>query len=42
MDYTPGGGEVRDPWYSDRFDIAFDDIHAGCAALLRALLADEA
>ena len=37
MDYTDRGGDVSDPWYSDRFDVAFDDIYEGCRALLRAL-----
>ena len=27
-------GDVADPWYSGRFDIAYDDISAGCAGLL--------
>ena len=39
MDYTPRGGDVADPWYSDRFDIAYRDIHEGCEALLKELLA---
>ncbi len=34
MDYTGRGGDVSDPWYSDRFDIAFDDISEGCECLL--------
>ena len=34
MDYTGRGGDVSDPWYSDRFDVAFDDICEGCRALL--------
>lgn len=34
MDHTSHGGDVADPWYSDRFDIAFDDIYKGCQALL--------
>ena len=38
MDYTVRGGEVADPWYSDRFDIAYRDISEGCAALLEQLL----
>ena len=38
MDYTLRGGDVADPWYSERFDIAFRDIHEGCAALLEQLL----
>ena len=38
MDYTPRGGDVADPWYSDRFDIAYRDIYEGCAALLEDIL----
>ena len=34
MDFTGRGGDVSDPWYSDRFDIAFDDISEGCECLL--------
>ena len=34
MDYTAHGGDVADPWYSDRFDIAYKDIFEGCQALL--------
>ncbi len=37
MDYTDRGGDVADPWYSDRFDIAYRDIHDGCEALLGSL-----
>ncbi len=33
-----GGGDVADPWYTDRFDVAFQDIKRGCEALLNALL----
>ena len=40
MDFTPGGGDVADPWYSGRFDIAYEDIAAGCAGLLEALKQD--
>ena len=40
MDYTPRGGDVADPWYSDRFDIAYRDIYDGCFGLLQALLND--
>ena len=32
--------EVADPWYSRDFDAALDDIEEGCAALLKALLAE--
>ena len=38
MDYTDRGGDVADPWYSDRFDIAYRDIYDGCVGLLRELL----
>ncbi len=38
MDYTSRGGDVADPWYSDRFDIAYKDIYDGCEALLKSLL----
>ena len=34
MNYTARGGDVADPWYTDRFDIAWRDIYEGCAALL--------
>lgn len=34
MDYTRRGGDVADPWYSGRFDVAYADILAGCTALL--------
>ena len=37
MDYTNRPGEVSDPWYSDRFDIAFRDIWEGCEGLLKVL-----
>ena len=37
MDYTGRGGDVADPWYSDRFDIAYQDIYEGCEALLKTL-----
>lgn len=37
MDYTERGGDVADPWYSDRFDIAYRDIYEGCKALLSVL-----
>ncbi len=38
MDYTQRGGDVADPWYSDRFDIAYQDIYEGCVALLEWIL----
>ena len=37
LDYTGRGGDVSDPWYSDRFDVAFADIEEGCRALFEKL-----
>lgn len=34
MDYTERGGDVADPWYTDRFDVTYRDIEAGCRGLL--------
>ena len=33
MDFTSRPGDVSDPWYSDRFDIAYRDIEEGCRCL---------
>lgn len=38
MDFTNRGGDVADPWYSERFDVAYRDIFEGCTALLDAVL----
>ena len=38
MDYTDRGGDVADPWYNNRFDIAYRDIYDGCVGLMRELL----
>lgn len=38
MDYTDRGGDVADPWYSDRFDIAYRDIYDGCVGLVREIM----
>ena len=40
MEFTDRGGEVADPWYTDRFDVAYRDIYDGCAGLLNDLLKD--
>ncbi len=29
--------DVSDPWYTDRFDVAYNDIFAGCIQLLESL-----
>lgn len=40
MDYTDRPGrDVADPWYSDRFDVCYEDVLAGCEGLLDALTA---
>ena len=38
MDYTSRPGDVADPWYSDRFDIAYRDIYEGCEGLLLSII----
>ena len=38
LEFARSDRDVADPWYSDRFDIAYDDIYEGCTALLRYLL----
>lgn len=42
LDFTARGGDVADPWYSDRFDIAYRDICDGCVALLDKMTAQKA
>ena len=37
MDYTSRGGDVADPWYTDRFDVTYKDVCDGCEALLETL-----
>lgn len=37
LDYV-GGGNVADPWYSGRFDVAYNDIYKGCEGFLDYLL----
>lgn len=38
MDYTDRKGDVADPWYSGKFDVAFKDIYDGCEGLLDTLI----
>ena len=38
LSFTGSDRDVSDPWYSDRFDIAFDDIYKGCHALFERIL----
>ena len=37
MDLTDRPGDVADPWYSGRFEVAYSDIREGCMALLNKL-----
>lgn len=38
MEFTDRGGDVADPWYSGRFDVAWRDIYDGCEGLLNSLI----
>ena len=42
MSYTGVGRDVADPWYSGDFEAAFQDILAGCEAMLDGPAADAA
>ena len=35
MEFTDRGGDVADPWYSGRFDVAYRDIYDGCEAVIK-------
>ncbi len=37
LEWAGENRDVRDPWYTGRFDEAYSDILAGCTALLRKL-----
>lgn len=41
MEFTDRGGDVADPWYSGRFDVAYRDIYDGCEALLNLLISED-
>lgn len=38
LTFTGRDDDVSDPWYKDRFDVAYKDIYEGCCALLERLL----
>jgi protein-tyrosine phosphatase len=38
MSFAGRDADVSDPWYSDRFDVAYRDIYEGCEALLNSLI----
>ena len=40
LSFAGSGRDVADPWYSDRFDVAYNDIYNGCKALLESLNED--
>ena len=35
LDFSNRPRDISDPWYTDDFDTAYDDILEGCPALLR-------
>lgn len=38
MEYAGSRADVADPWYTDRFDLCYRDVIAGCEGLLHSLL----
>jgi len=34
LDFTRDGGDVEDPWYTERFEEVYETIRKGCEALL--------
>jgi protein-tyrosine phosphatase len=38
MEPTARGGDVADPWYTDRFDVTYRDVDEGCDAWLDILI----
>ncbi len=41
LNYTERGGDVDDPWYSGRFDIAYRNIYDGCSGFLRKIIKED-
>ena len=41
LDFTDTPRDIADPWYTRDFHTAWDDIHAGCEALMAKLIADD-
>ena len=37
LDYTGQGRDVADPWYTGNFDATWDDVYAGCTAVLKTI-----
>lgn len=42
LDFTPGGGDIADPWYTGNFDDTLRDITAGCKGLLNHIFPEKA
>jgi protein-tyrosine phosphatase len=40
MDHTAHPGNVADPWYTEDFEAAWQDVLDGCQGLLRELTAE--
>ncbi len=38
LDFTDAPGDIADPWYTGRFDVAYREIAAGCQAFLEKIL----
>ena len=38
MSYTNKNVEIEDPWYTDRFELVYDQIYEGCIALFNTLV----
>lgn len=41
MDWTGHPRDVADPWYTGNFDTTYNDVMAGCTAMLDKLLVKE-
>ena len=37
MDFTSRPGDVADPWYTDDFDVTWNDVYEGCVGILKKL-----
>lgn len=37
LDFAGSNRDIADPWYTGNFDVTYDDIYEGCAALLEFL-----
>lgn len=37
LEFADEYGDIADPWYTDNFDLTYDDVLRGCSGLLKAL-----